>query len=176
MERIVNASITHLIFSFNGLPLKGVGFWIIDDNRTIRVSVAYEKSLPNHDARTVTSFLDSFRLLDAPEKNQASSIQDLDAVFDEEDYADIFRLAEQGHAKAQYLLGLMYASGEGVLENDKEAVKWYRKAAEQGDAKAQYYLGVSYASGRGVLKNYTEAYAWFLISDYMGPLQFKRKR
>jgi len=32
--------------------------------------------------------------------------------------------AEQGDADAQYILGLMYANGEGVPENDAEAVKW----------------------------------------------------
>ena len=35
-------------------------------------------------------------------------------------------LAEQGHVEAQYNLGLMYASGDGVPENDAEAVKWFR--------------------------------------------------
>ncbi|MDR2625971.1 MAG: SEL1-like repeat protein [Zoogloeaceae bacterium] len=27
--------------------------------------------------------------------------------------------------------------GEGITQNQTEAVKWYRKAAEQGDAEAQ---------------------------------------
>ena len=40
--------------------------------------------------------------------------------------------AEAGDANAQLLLGVMYDHGKGVLEDDKEAVKWYRKAAEQG--------------------------------------------
>ena len=31
-----------------------------------------------------------------------------------------------------YMLGVMYAKGMGVIEDDKEAVKWYRKAAELG--------------------------------------------
>ena len=35
-------------------------------------------------------------------------------------------LAEQGDAKAQSNLGWMYDNGFGVLEDDKEAVKWYR--------------------------------------------------
>jgi uncharacterized protein len=43
-------------------------------------------------------------------------------------------LAELGMAAAQYNLAHMYANGEGVPENDAEAVKWYRKAADQGDA------------------------------------------
>ena len=49
-------------------------------------------------------------------------------------------LAEQGDAVAQFYLGVMYANGEGVIEDDKEAVKWYRLAAEQGFAQAHIIL------------------------------------
>ena len=45
-------------------------------------------------------------------------------------------------------------------EDDREAVKWFRKAAEQGDASAQYNLGVMYANGEGVPEDYVKAYAW----------------
>ncbi|WP_303396492.1 SEL1-like repeat protein, partial [Pseudomonas fragi] len=40
-------------------------------------------------------------------------------------------MAEQGDAAAQYKLGIMYATGEGVAQDAKQAVTWYRKAAEQ---------------------------------------------
>ena len=43
-------------------------------------------------------------------------------------------LADQGHAGAQYNLGIMYANGYGVPEDDAEAVRWYRLAADQGHA------------------------------------------
>ena len=59
-------------------------------------------------------------------------------------------LAELGMGAAQYDLALMYDNGEGVPENDAEAVKWYRKAADQGIAYAQYNLGYMYANGEGV--------------------------
>ena len=58
--------------------------------------------------------------------------------------------AEAGDAEAQFLLGYMYSEGEGVSEDDREAVKWYRKAAEQGHANAQYELGWLYSSGNDV--------------------------
>ena len=45
------------------------------------------------------------------------------------EFDEIKALAEQGVASAQYNLALMYANGEGVPENEAEAVKWYRKAA-----------------------------------------------
>ena len=52
----------------------------------------------------------------------------------------IRKAAEQGHAKAQHMLGYMYKNGEGVAMDRAEAVKWYRKAAEQGDERAQRKL------------------------------------
>ena len=63
--------------------------------------------------------------------------------------------------KAQLTLGSMFANGEGVLEDDNEAVKWYRKAAEQGDAPAQNNLGLMYANGTGVLEDDNEAVKWY---------------
>jgi TPR repeat protein len=53
-------------------------------------------------------------------------------------------LAELGYASAQYNLGIMYDNGNGVLENDKTAVKWFTLAAYQGDILAQKQLGDMY--------------------------------
>jgi len=41
----------------------------------------------------------------------------------------------------------MYANGQGVPENDKTAVKWYRLAAEQGTAVAQYTALINLTNG-----------------------------
>jgi TPR repeat protein len=38
----------------------------------------------------------------------------------------------------------MYFNGIGVSKNDKEAVKWYKKAVEQGHVKAQINLALIY--------------------------------
>ena len=62
----------------------------------------------------------------------------------------------------------MYASGEGVPEDDKEAVRWYRLAAEQGNAKAQANLGSMYASGEGVPEDNIMGYMWFNLSAARG--------
>ena len=65
-----------------------------------------------------------------------------------QDYAEAVKwyrkAADQGDAAAQFNLGVMYATGQGVPQDYAEAVKWYRKAAEQGHAGAQYNLGVMY--------------------------------
>ena len=77
-------------------------------------------------------------------------------------------LAEQGSAKAQNWLGIVYRYGSGVPQNYTEAVKWYRLAAEQGDARAQANLGAQYTNGRGVPKNYAEAVKWYRLAAEQG--------
>ncbi|MGD8568568.1 MAG: tetratricopeptide repeat protein [Gammaproteobacteria bacterium] len=74
------------------------------------------------------------------------------------------KLAAQGQAEAQRLLGRMFDKGQGVPQNYRKAVAWYRRAAERRDPAAQYYLGLKYANGHGVKKNPSQAYIWFAIS------------
>ena len=87
------------------------------------------------------------------------------AAYNRDDYARALRewrpLAEQGHAKSQNKLGIMYRRGRGVPQDYAEAVKWYRKAAVQGFASAQKNLGFMYRKGRGVPQDYTEAAKWY---------------
>ena len=76
--------------------------------------------------------------------------------------------AEKGDADAQNELGFAYANGEGVVKNEAEAVKWYRKAADQGYARAQFNLGDMYGNGEGVPKSEAEAYKWYLLAGAQG--------
>ena len=48
--------------------------------------------------------------------------------------------ADQGHAAAQFFMGIAYEEGQGVDESDEEAVQWYQLAADQGHADAQSFL------------------------------------
>ena len=70
-------------------------------------------------------------------------------------------LAEQGHVKARFYLGLMYTHGYAVEKNHTTAIEWLRKAAEQGHAGGQYNLGAMYGNGYGISKDYVAAAAWF---------------
>jgi TPR repeat protein len=76
--------------------------------------------------------------------------------------------AQQGDAKSQFDLGHMYFHGEGVPQNDAEALLWFRKAADQGNAKAQYGIGYMYHNGKGVQQNDAEALRWNLLSAKQG--------
>ncbi|WP_386695458.1 tetratricopeptide repeat protein [Lonepinella sp. MS14435] len=44
----------------------------------------------------------------------------------------------------------MYNNGQGVKQDDRQAVYWYQKAAEQGGAEAQFNLALKYYKGQGV--------------------------
>ena len=72
--------------------------------------------------------------------------------------------AEQGDATAQFNLGVMYAKGEGVPQDDAEAVQWYRLAAEQGHAEAQGTLGAMYMNGQGVPQDDETAHVWLNVA------------
>ena len=52
--------------------------------------------------------------------------------------------AEQGDAAAQLKLGFKYASGNGMPQDDAEAVKWLHKAAMQGYERAKYIMNQYY--------------------------------
>ncbi len=75
----------------------------------------------------------------------------------------VFRpLAENGDAKAQSILGLMYSYGEGVPVDYRESARWYRRAADQSSSVAQYNLGMFYLEGKGVSQNTDEAISWLI--------------
>ena len=62
----------------------------------------------------------------------------------------------------------MYSNGQGVPQDYKEAVRWYRLSAEQGDAKAQNNLAVMYEKGQGVPQDYKEAVRLYRLSAEQG--------
>ncbi len=75
--------------------------------------------------------------------------------------------AEHGDADAQYRLGSMYDYGQGFLQylqDDVEAVKWYRSAAKQNHVEAQLVLGYRYQRGEGVPRDYVLSYMWFELA------------
>jgi TPR repeat protein len=63
------------------------------------------------------------------------------AAYNRGDYLpaiQLFRpLAEQGNAKAQKVLGIMFRKGEGVPKDPVRARMWYSLAAKRGDAGAK---------------------------------------
>ena len=66
------------------------------------------------------------------------------AAYNRGDYVPAIRvfrtLAEQGNAKAQNALGLMFRKGEGVAKNPVRARMWFSLAANRGEAGAKAEL------------------------------------
>ncbi len=102
----------------------------------------------------------------------ADLFQDGEDAYANKDYAtalhDFRPLADKGDARAEFILGVMYANGLGVPQDDKEAVKWFRLAADQGTAGAQYSLGLMYANGLGVPRDHKEAVKWYRLAADQG--------
>lgn len=83
----------------------------------------------------------------------------------EKDLEDRFNMALsfalKGDMVAQSFLGLFYAKGDGIAQDDEKAVYWWSKAAEQGHSDSQLLLGDMYSKGKGVAKDLTKALSWW---------------
>ncbi len=85
-------------------------------------------------------------------------------------------LAEQGDAGVQFILGSMYENGEGVPQDDAQAIRWYRRAAAQGFAEAQSILGSMYADGKVVRKDFVLAHLWWTLATAQGEKRAPKRR
>jgi len=98
---------------------------------------------------------------------QAGPLDDGQTAYERGDYATAIQLlsplAEQGDARAEYMLGLAYDRGNGVPQDYAKAASWYRKAAVQGAPDARAGLGALYARGQGVPQDYAQAAKWWRL-------------
>lgn len=94
-------------------------------------------------------------------------------AFNRGDYNTAARLllpqAERGNARAQGMVGFMYATGQGLPQAYDAAGYWYRLAAEQGDTTSQYLLGLAYDKGQGVPQDDVAAYKWLNLAAAHAP-------
>lgn len=80
-------------------------------------------------------------------------------------------IAMKGHAKAQYLLAMIYyGSFDEETENQDEGYKWLEKSANLEYAPAQYLVGEAYFNGESVSIDYDEAFKMFENSAKQGYL------
>ena len=112
-------------------------------------------------------------LLAATISSHAGSLSSGNAAFARGDYVRAARillpLAERGNARAQAMVGFMYATGQGVPQSYDAAGYWYRLSAEQGDVTAQYLLGLAYDKGQGVPLDEVAAYKWLNLAASRAP-------
>src|SRR5215468_341814 len=61
--------------------------------------------------------------------------------------SDLPKRVKAGDSSAEYSLGRVYETGNGVRRDPEQAAAWYLEAAGQGDARAQNSLGALYWVG-----------------------------
>jgi Sel1 repeat len=76
--------------------------------------------------------------------------------------------AAHGDAAAQNSVGMLYQSGQNVVQDYAEAMRWYRKSAAQGNTDAQNNIGILYQHGWGVTQDYAEAMRWYSLAANQG--------
>jgi uncharacterized protein len=69
--------------------------------------------------------------------------------------------AEDGFAKAQYNLAMLYRDGRGTLPSQGLYRKWMEASAAQEFSLALFTLGLDYDVGRGVAKDLPRALAYY---------------
>lgn len=71
------------------------------------------------------------------------------------------KAAERNHPMGQYNLALAFFRGEGVSEDQGQAVFWFHQAAKSGVSGAQFALGEVYRHGLSVGQDYGIAQKWY---------------
>jgi TPR repeat protein len=93
-------------------------------------------------------------------------------AYQDGDYARATKLwyspAEQGHALAQFNLGVAYATGQGAEVDYAQAARWWEAAGYQSHTAAQYNLGLLYSRGQGVEKSIAKARMWWYMAALSG--------
>lgn len=115
--------------------------------------------------------------LAAPNLARADTLGAGTSAFNRSDYNNAARLllplAERGNARAQGMVGFMYATGQGLPQAYDAAGYWYTLAAEQGDTTAQYLLGLAYDKGQGVPQDDVAAYKWLNLAAAHAPKRMR---
>ena len=83
-------------------------------------------------------------------------------------YKTLLPLARNSDARAMYLVGVMYESGNGVPQDDPTAAGWFDAAAKRGNASAQYSLARMTIEGRGIEKSRTKGVAMLSAAARQG--------
>ena len=76
--------------------------------------------------------------------------------------------AEQGFSDAQALLGQILLDGQGITQNQTEALAWFQRAAESGHVMAINMVGRCLENGWGVYADPTAAASWYQRASDLG--------
>lgn len=74
-----------------------------------------------------------------------------------------------------YLLGILYARGQGVIQNKEKAIEYLEQAALLGNARAQIDLAHAYAIGFSVPIDHSKRLYWLRLAAAQGELDAQRE-
>ena len=111
------------------------------------------------DRRRAIAYFTSAAQSGDPHAQLSLALEEAEAL--ERAFEKIEKIAEQGYAPAQTILGFYYQKGKGTQKDPQKAFIWYHKAAEQGHVIAQANLGFCYQDGTGTPKDPRKAFLWF---------------
>ena len=72
--------------------------------------------------------------------------------------------AKNGAASAQTILGEMYEKGQGVPQDYKKAISWYRLAVRKRYARAEFALGKLYEEGQVIPQDFKKAFNLYRLA------------
>jgi hypothetical protein len=75
---------------------------------------------------------------------------------------ELRKAAGAGDAVAMNNIGTLYYSGQGLPQDYRQAMTWYRKSADRRNTSSMCCIGALYASGKGVAQDYQQAMTWWL--------------
>ncbi len=124
---------------------------------------------PNPNNTTITAATLTPKVVDG---NRSKRLRDGINAYYSGNYQQAFRelqpLAEEGVARAQFRIGVMYYQGRTVTKNRDVANQWAGRAfatitrlAQEGKSWAQSDLGTAYENGIGINKNMNHAVDWY---------------
>ncbi|MGI9548452.1 MAG: trypsin-like peptidase domain-containing protein [Bdellovibrionales bacterium] len=80
--------------------------------------------------------------------------------------------SQNGYKTSMNLLGSMYYQGQGVPQDYKKAMKFFKAASSQKSiTDSKYTIASMYARGEGVSKNHKEAIRWHQLAVESGSLK-----
>jgi TPR repeat protein len=78
------------------------------------------------------------------------------------------KAAKGKYSPAYFCLGVLHQNGLGVVQNPKEAFRWYQQGARAGHSPSMQAVAQMYATGEGTNLDRSEALLWFLESGRKG--------
>ncbi len=86
------------------------------------------------------------------------------------------KISSKEYPPANYLLGRLYARGDGIPRNFKTAYNFFHKAAQHGHLDAYRKLALMYKHGDGVKKNLKIANSYFKKASILAESKNKRAK